>query len=1287
MTEGDIVEEVQHFYRKVKPDFEYCFNVQTAAPFTAAELVILRWLLAETFDMDNFREVSFLEPGRDVIEIGPRLDFDTAYSTNAVAICHACGLEKVVRVERSRRYLVPMENDRERFISDNHDRMTECPYPEPIQSFITRTIPEKAFSVPLVGSGIDELRRFNRENGLGMDDWDIEFYFNLFTQDLRRDPTNVELFMLGNNNSEHSRHWFFKGKLIVDGREIPDNLFQIIKSTILKSPANSIIAFNDNSSAIRGYKTWMIIPEHAGTCSPFISRQYDYHILFTAETHNYPSGIEPFQGATTGTGGRIRDGHATGRGSMVIAGTAGYCTAALNIPDYSIPGEPSGLKYPFELSSPLQILIEASNGASDYGNKFGEPIIQGFVRTFEQILTDSERRAWIKPIMFTGGIGQIDERHTKKEQPKKGMLIVQAGGPAYRIGMGGGSASSMIQGENIAELDFNAVQRGNAELENKLNRVIRTCVEMGGKNPILVVHDQGAGGPGNVLAEIMDPAGGNIGIRRIILGDPSLTVVDIWCAEYQERCAFLVDPGRIDELRAVCRREKVNCEVLGEITGDGRIAVHDEEDDSTLVNLPLDRILGEMPPKSYNLKRIPKKLVPLQIPDELSAEEATRLIFRLPAVGSKGFLVRKVDRSVTGLIAQQQCCGPLQLPVSDVAIVAQSHFGLTGGATAIGEQPIKMLINEEAGVRMAVGEMLTNIVSARISDLSHIKCSVNWMWAAKLPGEGARIYDAAVAMGNMMSELGIAVDGGKDSISMAARVGTENVKAPGEVVISGYATTPDISKRATPDLKRPGESKLVLIDLAEGKNRLGGSALAQALGQIGDESPDVDDVLLLKNAFNAVQQLIDEGLVLACHDRSDGGFITAVAEMAMAGNCGISLQLLDLEEVIPQLFSEELGLLIEYLPTDETLVRGILKEYNVPSIILGHTEKEKRVVVRHRNKIEFDVSTQTLLSWWEASSDRLEEEQMNTLVAREQAGHHGSSGLSYHLTFQPEAIPSERLLQKDKPKVAIIREEGSNGDREMTSAFYWAGFEPWDVTMTDILEERISLDRFRGVVFVGGFSYADVLDPAKGWAGIIRFNSKLREMFDSFFNRPDTFSLGICNGCQLMAFLGIVPWQGIPESDQPVFIQNISERFESQWGMVKITKSPSIMLKGMEGSIFGVWSAHGGGRLHFPNPDILSDARQQGLTPIAYVDDEGAPTEKYRFNPNGSPFGITGFCSPDGRHLAMMPHPERSFLFWQWPWIPEEWKSAKWKFTVGDYPLWPSPWLKLFQNAREWCER
>jgi len=1280
------MQQVKHFYRSVNPDFEYCFNIETSAPLTTGELKILRWLLAETFELEHFGEKSFLKPVRNVIEVGPRLDFETAYSTNAVAICHACGVEKVTRVERSRRHLLSPDVDRDDFIARNHDRMTESPYHQPLKSFATKAVPEKVYDVPLMAGGIAELAKFNRQHGLGMDEWDIEFYLNLFTRILRRNPTNVELFMLGNNNSEHSRHWFFKGKLVIDGRQVPDSLLQLVKSTLFTNPANSVIAFSDNSSAIRGYRIQTITPRQPGACSPFVPEQFDYNLLFTGETHNYPSGVQPFQGATTGTGGRIRDGHATGRGSLVIAGTAGYCTAALNIPDHSIPGEPVGLAYPFELASPLEILIEASNGASDYGNKFGEPIIQGFVRTFEQILPDNERRGWVKPIMFTGGIGQIDARHTKKEQPKRGMLIVQVGGPGYRIGMGGGSASSMLQGENIAELDFNAVQRGDAEMENKLNRVIRACVEMGDENPILVVHDQGAGGPANVLTEITDPAGGNIGIRRIRLGDPSLSVVEIWCAEYQERCAFLIHPGRIEEFSAICRREKINCEVLGEITEDGRIVVSDEQDNSTPVDLPLDRVLGELPQKSYIIERVPRKLKPLRLPRELSVAEATRLVLRLPSVGSKGFLVRKVDRAVTGLVAQQQCCGPLQLPVSDVAVVAQSHFGLTGAAIAIGEQPIKMLIDEKAGARMSVGEMLTNMVSARISSLGHIKCSVNWMWAAKLPGEGARIYDAATAMAELMTALGIAADGGKDSISMAAKVGSENVKSPGEVVISGYATMPDISKKATPDIKRPGESKLVFIDLAEGRNRLGGSALAQAFGQIGDDSPDVDDPSLLISAFNAVQRMVDDNLVLACHDRSDGGLITALAEMAMAGNCGISIQLTDKEAVIPQLFCEELGLVIECLAVNEKLVQGILHEYGVPFLILGNTEREKQVIIRHGHSVALDIGTAELLSWWEATSDRLEEEQMNPVVAGEQVQYRNRSGVRYRLTFEPGATPPEILHRTDKPKVAIIREEGSNADREMASAFFWAGFEPWDIAMTDLAEERITLDRFRGVAFVGGFAYADVLDSAKGWAGIIRFNPKLHEMFHHFFNRKDTFSLAICNGCQLMALLGILPWQGIPEKEQPRFIRNTSGRFESHWGMVRISESPSIMLKGMAGSILGIWTDHGEGCLYCPNPEILLNAQQQGLTPMAYVDDEWTPTAKYRFNPNGSPLGIMSFCSPDGRHLAMMPHPERSFLLWQWPWIPEEWKTRKWQSDVGALHLWASPWLRLFQNAREWCD-
>ena len=1276
-SEGHKVMAIQRLYRLAGDDHENCFYVEISAPLAANELPILKWLLAETFEPEKLCDRSFLEACEgEVIEVGPRLNFETAFSTNAVAICRSCGLRKVSRVEKSRRWVLPAGEDRWRSIARHHDRMTECPYPSPLESFETGIVPEPVLTVPLLERGIEALRAINRELGLGMDAWDVGFYHDLFANRFRRNPTNVECFQLAQANSEHSRHWFFKGKMIIDGMTQPETLLEIIKSTLRANPSNSLIAFKDNSSGIRGYEIATIIPAVPGRCSPFARWKGHYDIIFTAETHNFPSGVAPFPGAETGTGGRIRDVHATGRGALVIAGTAGYCVGNLNIEDFTIPGEESPFAYPSNLASPIQILIGESNGASDYGNCFGEPVIQGFTRSFGLRLPGGSRREWVKPIMFTGGVGQLDSRHIEKGSPQKGMLVIQIGGPAYRIGIGGGAASSMIQGENKEELDFSAVQRGDAEMEQKMNRVIRACVEMGDRNPIVSVHDQGAGGPCNVLTELVDPAGGRIEIRNITLGDKTMSVLEIWGAEYQERTALLLNKDRLDEFRSICSREKVACEVLGEVTGDGRIVVHDSQDGSTPVDLELAPILTSIPQKTFELERMRGRQEPLCLPADLNVGDALRRIFRLPSVGSKGYLVRKVDRSVTGLIARQQCCGPLHLPVSDVSIVAQSHFSPTGAAIAIGEQPIKSLVNVRAGVRMAVAEALTNIVWAHLSALTHIKCSVNWMWAAKTPGEGAALYDGATALRDLMVSLGIAADGGKDSLSMAARVGDEVVKAPGQVVISAYASMPDITRVVTPDIKRPGESRLMLLDLAPGKNRLGGSALAQAFGQIGDWSPDVNDPQLLKQVFQAVQDLIAEKLILAGHDRSDGGLATTVAEMTMSGNCGVKVTLDEKEGTIPQLFSEELGLVFEYLRVDEDRICSMLRARAIPFRILGDTQIERQVVLQRGGEVVLDIATPTLLSWWEATSDEIEQLQMNPIRAREQSGRHERPGPKYHLNFEPQPTPERVLLRENKPKVTILREEGSNGDREMASAFYAAGFEPWDLTMTDLLNGDVSLDRFRGLVFVGGFSYADVLDSAKGWAGIIRFNDRLREMFDAFYRRPDAFSLGVCNGCQLMALLGWVPWMGIPDTKQPRFIRNASDRFESRWPTIKIVESPAIMLRGMENSSFGIWVAHGEGRLYCPDLDILRAAREKNLAPVYFVDDEGAATEKYPFNPNGSSLGMAAFCSPDGRHLAIMPHPERAFLKWQWPWMPESWKSS----------LRASPWLRMFQNARAWCE-
>ncbi|MEW6215018.1 MAG: phosphoribosylformylglycinamidine synthase, partial [Nitrospirota bacterium] len=889
---------------------EYCFNIETTAPLTDEELNMLRWLLAETFEPENFASESFLTnpsesphtplwkrgaEGGILVEVGPRMNFTTAWSTNAVSICHACGLTKITRIEQSRRYkLTGISNFEFRisnFINLIHDRMTECPYPERLTTFETGIEPEPVYIVPLIERGKEALMKINTDMGLGLDDWDIDYYYNLFVNDIGRNPTNVECFDLSQSNSEHSRHWFFKGRLIIDGKEMPYTLMDIIKHPLRTNPANSIIAFKDNSSAIRGYGIWTIITEHPGKPSRFRDARLNYHIIFTAETHNFPTGVAPFPGAETGTGGRIRDVHATGRGSLVVAGTAAYCVGNLQIPGYPLPWEDASFGYPPNLATPLHIEIEASNGASDYGNKFGEPVIQGFTRSFGMRLPDGERREWVKPIMFTGGVGQIDNRHIEKGKPEKGMLVVKIGGPAYRIGIGGGAASSVLAGELTEELDFNAVQRGDAEMEQKVNRVIRACVEMGDEDPIISIHDQGAGGNCNVIKEIIHPAGARIELRNILVGDRTLSVLEIWGAEYQENDALLIESHRIEMFKDICRREKVPCSIIGEITGEGCIVLHDKTDESKPVNLELSKVLGEMPQKNFYIERIQPRFEPLKIPPYppllkggeggITVRDAIKRVHRLVSVGSKRFLTNKVDRAVTGLIAQQQCVGPLQLTLSNVAVISQSHSGLTGAAISIGEQPIKGLISPQAMARMSVGEAVTNIVWAKVSALEDIKCSANWMWAAKLPGEGARLYDAAIALRDILLELGIAIDGGKDSLSMAAMIPdssgkTEIVKAPGTLVISAYVTCPDITKVITPDIKRHGESRLLYIDLGEGKNRLGGSALAHCYKQIGDESPDLDDPQLLKRTFNAIQRLISGDLILSGHDRSDGGLITTL---------------------------------------------------------------------------------------------------------------------------------------------------------------------------------------------------------------------------------------------------------------------------------------------------------------------------------------------------------------------------------------------------------------------------
>eukprot|EP00933_Yihiella_yeosuensis_P033447 TRINITY_DN27150_c0_g1_i1.p1 TRINITY_DN27150_c0_g1~~TRINITY_DN27150_c0_g1_i1.p1 ORF type:complete len:1326 (+),score=332.35 TRINITY_DN27150_c0_g1_i1:60-4037(+) len=1291
-------------------DSELCFNIQITAPLDQKETAKLEYLLTETFEPEKCGTNTFFASNGNtsILEVGPRQQFTSAWSTNAVSICAAMGLSKVIRIEKSRRYLIqgPGGQAVNKFAELVHDRMTECVYPSGITSFAVHTEAEGWSKVPVMSKGRQALVDLSKEKGLGYDDQDIDYYLRIFKDELKRDPTTVECFDLAQGNSEHSRHWFFGGKCVIDGEAKPDTLFQLVKRPFKERPSNSVIAFHDNSSALRGFQHSAFIPDATVDGSakpvPFKETSRDFDVTLTVETHNFPCGIAPFPGAETGAGGRIRDGESTGKGSLVVAAVAGYATGNLHVPGYKMPWEHEDFKYPSNMAPPMQVLIDCSNGASDYGNKFGEPLICGWTRSCGQRMESGERFEWVKPIMLSGGLGQMDHGHIGKEEPKAGQKVVKIGGPAYRIGVGGGAASSMVAGDNAAELDFNAVQRGDAEMQQKVNRVVRACVELGPKNPILSIHDQGAGGSGNVLKEICEPAGAVIDLRKMLVGDPSMSVLELWTAEFQENNALLLAAEHEALFSEICKRERVPYAVVGTITGDGQVVVKDTRDNTVPVDLPLDKVLGSMPQKVFPMKRLYKNPPrSLSLPTSTTVEMALeRGVLRLLSVCSKRFLTNKVDRSVSGQIAQQQCVGPLQTPLSNFACIAQSPLANSGGATAIGEQPLKGLAGDPAScscqARLSVAEALTNLAWVKISSLDSVKASGNWMWAAKLDGEGPKMYDMAKSISDMMVELGIAIDGGKDSLSMAARVPlgdgkAETAKSPGQFVLTVYAPVPDVRIKVTPDLKTHGDGVLLFVDLGAGAPTLGGSALSQVFGQIGQgASPDVD-VPALKAAFVATQRLLAGGLLTAGHDRSDGGLLVAALEMAFAGRSGITLKLdaAGPGSTLEKLFGEAPGLLYEVRRSDLAAVWRIFEAEGVKAVQIGETRADLRAVVHVGSEIALDGDVASLHCIWEATSFQLERQQCAIpCVEQEEAGFKNRKAPPYKLTYSPEPTADSILLAGAKRhRVAIVRQEGSNGDREMAASFHLAGFEAWDVHMSDLLEGRASLESFRGAAFVGGFSYADTLDSAKGWAGSVLFSPQLAAQFQAFRDRPDTFALGICNGCQLMALLGWVPGVesgsgALPAASQPRFVHNKSGRFESRFSTVRIEKSAAskVWLNGMEGSTLGVWINHGEGRCHFPDSSVFERVKKNQLIPMRYVNDEGEPCETYPFNPNGSPEGIVGLCSEDGRHLAIMPHPERVTVWpWQWPYAPQAW-------TEGPSRLKASPWLRLFQNVRKWCD-
>lgn len=1267
-----------HLFKRKRGKIEHCFNIETVQELTSDELNILKQILANGFVVQSISEHPLISLTDEIIvELGPRMNFATPESSNLVAICHACGLNKVTRIEKSRRDFLSSETDRSQFVADNSDRMTECEYVEPLCTYDSGIVPDPVWTIPMIEKGPDALLDVP---GLPFDDHDRKRYYDYFVGKEGRNPTCVEIYDLANADSDHSRHHAFLGKIIIDGEEMPETLMDIVRSTWEANPINSVIAFHDNASAISGFDCWTLIPENPGQATGFTRQKTTYHILFTAETHNFPSGVAPYPGAETGIGGWLRDAVNAGRGSMVLHALAGYCVGRLCIPGYPLPWEEefSDFAYPTNLASGLKIGIRASDGVSDYANCFGVPTKGGFFRSFGSRLPSGERVEFIKPIVYIGGGGIIDARHTEKGEAVKGLKIVQIGGPAYNVGFGGGAASSMHQGENEEKLDFNAVQRGDPEMERKAYEVIRACVAMGDKNPIVSAHDQGAGGPGNVLKEIVGKSGGKVHIRRINLGDPTLSVLQIWVAEYQERFAFLIHENRIEEFQAICDRENVNCEVLDEVTGDGRFTVIDDNDGSTPVDIDMDFVLGDVPHKVFTDTRIQPDLKPLELPLGLTLEQALYWVLREPSVACKSWLTDKVDRHVLGRTALQQCVGPLQLPLADCSITALSPIDLVGNVSALGEQPYKLLVDPAAGGQMAVAEMLTNIVWALITDIRHIKCSANWMWAPKVKGERAAMYDTAIAVRDLMIDLSTAIDGGKDSLSMATQVFTELVKSLRQLVIGGYVGCRDITKYVTPDIKRPGDSILILANPTLGQARLGGSTLAHVYGgQIGDESPNVERPDVLVRAFQLTQDFIRKGLILSGHDRSDGGLIVTLAEMAFGGNCGLDLSIQSKHETIPQMLAEEIGLVYEVSPEHEDEVLESLFKELVPAQVVGKTICENKISLMHNGSNELEMPMTTLREWWMETSYQMEALQSNPKTAKEKYKNlNEAKSPKYFVSFEPKPTAPEIMLKAKNYPTAILRDEGTNGHEEMIAAAHLAGLNPVELHIRDLIKGNATLDDFLFLVTPGGFSHKDVPQSAKGFAAKTIFNEQVWEMHQRFFERPNTLTLGVCNGCQKDALLGLVPWRGIEPDRQPRLITNLSDKFESRWITLKILNSPSILHRKMAGTIIGAWVAHKEGQFYFPDEEILEEVLSRDLVTMTYVDHEGKETQKYPFNPNGSPHAIAGLTSPDGRHTVCMPHPiDRSFHMWQWPWVPDELKGLN-----------ASPCLQIFQNAREFYE-
>jgi len=1222
----------------------------------------------------------------------PRFGTISPWSTKASDIVNHCGLETVSRVERGIGFYINSNSELDEQAMAIIARMIHDPMTESVVDDISKAdalfrdeVPRPLFEVPLLSVGKSALESANVELGLALSDDEIDYLLSQYKA-LDKNPTDVELMMFAQVNSEHCRHKIFNADWCIDGKSKEHSLFRMIRETHQQNSKGTLVAYSDNSSVLAGSTGQRFFPDPE--TKEYRGHTENIHILCKVETHNHPTAISPFAGAATGSGGEIRDEGATGRGSKPKAGLTGYSVSNLRLPDAPQPWEGKEAK-PNRIASPLQIMLEGPIGGAAFNNEFGRPNIAGYFRTYEQSISNQgDVRGYHKPIMLAGGLGNIREQHVAKNIIPDGSYIVVLGGPAMLIGLGGGAASSVESGKSSEELDFASVQRGNPEMQRRCQEVIDSCWAMDKQNPIVSIHDIGAGGLCNALPELVGDAGrgGKFNLRDVLNDELGMSPMQIWCNEAQERYTLAVAPERLAEFEAICARERCLYCVVGTATNDEVLVLEDSHfidgtvRQRTPIDLPMETLFGK-PPKMLRDVATSERNAPELDFSGILVEDALERVLSCPTVADKTFLITIGDRSVTGMIARDQMVGPWQVPVADVAVTTSAYTGKSGEAMAMGERTPLASVNAPASGRMAIGECLTNLAAANIRDLSEVKLSANWMAAAGHNGDDAELYETVKAVGmELCPELGIAIPVGKDSMSMKTvwqdDVGeTRSVTSPVSCVISAFAPVDNVDLTLTPELDTEIDSSLMLLDLSSGKQRLGCSILAQVYNQVGSETPDIEDSSTLKNGFLAVQELLKEGLLSAYHDRSDGGLIAAALEMAFASRCGLELDLNCDGSILSILFNEELGVLIQVADAHRDRVESIFAEYGLTDQVntIGRPLKGEKITVSVNGEMAIDASRVALHRTWSETSFQMQSLRDNPDCAQQEYDRlldTADTGLVSQLTFDPQEDIAKRYsggtyLSQSKPRVAILREQGVNGHIEMGAAFSESGFSAIDVTMTDIKEQRVDLADFKGLVACGGFSYGDVLGAGEGWAKSILFNNQVRDSFQAYFEREDAFSLGICNGCQMMSNLKEI----IPGADAwPHFVRNASEQFEARLVQSEIaSQNNSILLAGMNGSKLPVVVAHGEGRAEY------ADGQSLGNVALSYIDYQGNVTERYPANPNGSPQGIAGLSSDDGRVTIMMPHPERIFRS-----STNSWRDPSW----GEY----SPWMRMFRNARVWVD-